>query len=203
MARNLDIGAKASEPLSNPTESHGKTLPVATASSSTRPACSDATRSSSPAQGAGSRPPGSSDIEVPDAGLGYSDAVARIFTAEGVPSSNEILIGEGDGGIGDDNIHAAPGGLALGRDGALTVLFEYYETGIATAYLARVPPRSESPSSVALFGSYTGGLGTALARRQDGSLIAVWSEFEILARRHTAEGQEGAVFARVLPIANP
>lgn len=130
-----------------------------------------------------------SDIEVPDPSLGYTDAVARVFSPQGAPLSDEILIGQGDGGIGDDNIYVAPGGLALGRDGSLTVIYEDYETGIATAYMARVPARSSTVSGITpVFQSYTSGFGTALARRPDGSLIAAWSEFEILARLYGPAG---------------
>lgn len=136
-----------------------------------------------------------SAIVVPDPGLGYTDAVARIFTPAGTALSNEILIAGGDGGIGDDTILVYPRGLTLGRDGSLTVLYEDYETGIFTTHLARVPPGSESPSSTPVFQAYTPGFGAALARRPDGSLIAAWSEFEILARRYSSAGiPRGATF---------
>ncbi len=124
---------------------------------------------------------------------GYTNAVARIFTAKGTPVTPEILLLEGDaaGAAGDDAIDAYPTSLALTPDGTLAALVQSFESsGCLNSYLIRVPSAGGSLSSQAL-GSILCApdyFGSSLAMGLDGSLVATWSDFSIRAQRFSPDG---------------
>lgn len=137
-----------------------------------------------------------SDVRLSDE-AGYTDAAARIFTAQGKPVAREFIVLNGYYGIGDDTIHVYPRAAALGPDGTLSFLVQSYEFSHLQTDLVRYPAGSSSriipmhtPSSCCLT-SYD---GASLVMNRDGSLMAVWSEDQITARRLTPSGEEARPF---------
>jgi large repetitive protein len=123
---------------------------------------------------------------------GYTNAVARIFSAQGTPVTPEITLREGDAAspAGDDALDAYPTSLALTPDGTLAALVQDDETGACIrSYLVRVPPGG-SPSLQGLgnIGCSPPYLGSSLAMGKDGSLVATWSDFSVQAQRFAPDG---------------
>ena len=123
---------------------------------------------------------------------GYTNAMARIFTARGTPVTPEILLLEGEaaGPAGDDAIDAYPTSLALTPDGTLTALVQDFESaGCLHSYLERVPPGG-SPSLQVLGSIFCSPdyFGSSLAMGRDGSLVATWSDYSIQAQRFAPDG---------------
>lgn len=130
-------------------------------------------------------------------GQGYTNAMARVFSPRGEPLSDEFLVLEGDYGIGDDTLHAAPLGVAVGLDGAMSFLIQTYEiTGSIYTDLVRFSPEGEievtpiNATGCCLYDAFGGGL----AMSRDGSLMVTWAEEQITARRFTREGDEANDF---------
>jgi hypothetical protein len=122
---------------------------------------------------------------------GYTNAVARIFTAKGTPLTPEITLLAGDAAsqAGDDAIDAYPTSLALTPDGTLAALVQDEMSGCLHSYLARVPPGGETV--LRGLGSplcATDYLGSALAMGRDGSLVATWIEYLVKAQRFSPDG---------------
>lgn len=133
----------------------------------------------------------SADVHLPDEGS-YANAEARYFTAAGVPIGNEFILAEGATGFGDDNEYAYPTGIALGPDGSLTALSQIYiaPEGLATVLFHK--PRNGAPGSLVRLNSATDfypAPGSGLAMSRDGSLLAVWSEWEALGERFAPDGK--------------
>lgn len=134
--------------------------------------------------------------------------MARSFTADGTPLSGDIRIGGGT-----EFLYSSPGGVALGTDGSLTLLLHNQNAvGLTGVWIARVPAGATSPA-LRRIADYSSGSGTALARLQNGSLVAVWYGFELLARRlgpggaprggaFTASAAFQAVLPKIAPLAN-
>ena len=123
---------------------------------------------------------------------GYTNAVARIFTAKGTPVTPEILLLEGDAAsaAGDDAIDAFPTSLALTPDGTLAALVQDEMSGSCLhSYLVRVPPGG-SPALQALGSIFCSPayFGSSLAMGKDGSLVATWSDYSIQAQRFAPDG---------------
>jgi hypothetical protein len=133
----------------------------------------------------------SADVYLPDDGS-YANAEARYFTAAGVPIGNVFFLAEGATGIGDDNEYAYPTGLALGPDGSLTALSQIYMSpgDLGTVLLHR--PANGAPGSLLQLNPMTNYFlapGSWLALGRDGSLLAVWSQWEVVGERFAPNGK--------------
>lgn len=123
---------------------------------------------------------------------GFTEAVARIFSARGTPLTPEILVLEASpaGPPGDDGNFAYPASAALAPDGTLSVLVRYF--GICTeSRLARVAPGSSTRTELIRFDGGCGGLHShdqALAMGKDGSLVAAFVSHELNAQRFSPRG---------------
>lgn len=123
---------------------------------------------------------------------GSTEAVARIFSARGIPLTPEFIVLEASppGPPGDDGNHAYPASLALAPDGTLSALVRYF--GICTeSFLARVPRGASEPSELIRFDGACGGLHSheqELAMGKDGSLVAAYVDHELFALRFSPRG---------------
>lgn len=131
---------------------------------------------------------------IPSGDYVLTDAVARIFTAKGIPVTPEILVLEADhpSPAGDDANDAYPTSVALAPDGTLSVLARKYGICIRS-FLARVPPGGNSPGSLsdltrASCSNASNSLNESLAMGKDGSLVATWRGFEAEAQRFSPSG---------------
>lgn len=130
----------------------------------------------------------------PEAGW-YTNAVARIFTAQGIPLTPEITLhtGEPAPAAGDDPVNAFPSSLALKPDGTLAALVQDLEGDCLRSDLAQVPPDGE-PLPLQPLGSLRCGIPrrdlqtASLAVGRDGSLVATWSDFMVRAQRFAPDG---------------
>jgi sugar lactone lactonase YvrE len=131
------------------------------------------------------------DVDVEDPGA-YTNAMARIFAADGTPVTREILLSAGTPGIGDDNIFAFPTGLALAPDGTLSALVQYYALpNCLETHLVQRKPRGGLQSQSLNVGFncvLSDYYGSSLAMSRDGSVIATWSEFQAIAQRFAPDG---------------
>ncbi|MEP7012286.1 MAG: hypothetical protein ABJC13_18340 [Acidobacteriota bacterium] len=125
----------------------------------------------------------------------YTNAVGRIFTAQGRPLTPEITLraGEEPTSAGDDTIYAFPSSLALKPDGTLAALVQ--EAGYCfQSYLLQMPPGG-APSELKSLGSIfcgipsRSGLEASLAMGKDGSLVATWSDEDVEAQRFAPDGK--------------
>jgi len=147
------------------------------------------------------------DVPIPDFGedARYTDAVGRIFTANGTPLTPEIVLfpGEGPTPAGDDTIHAYPSALALRPNGTLAALVE--ERGECfQSYLREVSREGEPAPTLQPLGSIFCGnppsrnhLAAALAMGKDGSLVAAWSDGDVQAQRFAPSGTPRGDWFRV------
>ncbi len=123
---------------------------------------------------------------------GFTEAAARIFSAQGTPVTPEVIVLEASpaGPPGDDGNHAYPASVALAPDGTLSALVRYF--GICTqSFLARVPPGASARSSLLSLDGGCGGLHSheqSLAMGKDGSLVAAFVSFELFAQRFSPNG---------------
>jgi hypothetical protein len=139
----------------------------------------------------------------------YTDAVGRIFTAQGTPVTREITLRKGRGPsfpFGDDQTDAFPTGLALAPNGTLIALLQDLGSYCLISYLKRFPAGS-GPNTGPNIGPGTGPilgppicgpdtLGSGLAMGVDGSVVAVWSAYDIEAQRFSPSGApRGQYFA--------
>ncbi|HEV7671606.1 MAG TPA: hypothetical protein VGS22_24055 [Thermoanaerobaculia bacterium] len=136
-----------------------------------------------------------SEVPVPEFQDGrYTNAVGRIFSAQGTPLTPEIILhaGEPPTRAGDDTIYAFPSSLALKPSGALAALVQ--ETGgCLQSFLAEVPPpggasRLQSLGSGSCGFRVSDGLEASLAMGKDGSLVATWSDYDVQAQRFAPDG---------------
>jgi hypothetical protein len=134
------------------------------------------------------------DVPVPGReGEGWADAVARIFSAKGIPLTPEILLLRSSPAspAGDDGDHSFPNSLALAPDGTLSALVHRWPNCIRN-FLVRVPPGGGSPGVKDLSGgscSSTLGSGDgSLTMGKDGSLVAAWKDVEMHAQRFAKDG---------------
>lgn len=126
----------------------------------------------------------------------YTNAVGRIFTANGTPLTAEILLLAGDEAspAGDDVVDAFPSSLALKPDGTLVALAQ--QSGYCfQSYLVQVPPGGTPSTPQSLGSIFCGnpflgrdGLVASLAMGKDGSLVAAWSEWQLMAQRFAPGG---------------
>jgi hypothetical protein len=132
------------------------------------------------------------EVPLPDFGS-YSNAMARIFTAQGAPLTPEFILGQGETGIGDDNVYAYPTELAFSPDGTLTSLVQYYVLpDCLETELVRISPDGSrgsqrlGPTFNCVRSDYS---GSSLAMSGNGSMIAAWSDYEIQAQRFAPDGE--------------
>jgi hypothetical protein len=126
----------------------------------------------------------------------YTNAVGRIFTANGTPLTAEILLLAGDEAspAGDDVVDAFPSSLALKPDGTLVALAQ--QSGYCfQSYLVQVPPGGTPSTPQSLGSIFCGnpflgrdGLVASLAMGKDGSLVAAWSDGDVQAQRFAPNG---------------
>jgi hypothetical protein len=135
-----------------------------------------------------------SDVPIPREGFSpYTDAVVRIFTAQGTPLTPEITLrtGQPPTSAGDDTIYAFPSSLALKPDGTLAALVQ--ETGECfRRYFLEVSPDGEPSGSQFLGSPFCGGGGgleASLAMGKDGSLVATFSDDNVQAQRFAPDGR--------------
>jgi hypothetical protein len=136
------------------------------------------------------------EVRLPSPGS-YTNAVARIFTAQGSPLTPEFILGQGETGIGDDNVYAYPTELVFSPDGKLTSLVQYYvlpnclETELVQFSSDGSTRESQrlGPTFNCVRSDYS---GSSLAMSRNGSLIAAWSEYEIEAQRFAPNGEPRA-----------
>ena len=135
-----------------------------------------------------------SDVPIPAIeGATYTDAVGRIFSAQGAPLTPEItlLAGDAPSPAGDDTIDTFPSSLALKPDGTLAALVQ--DTGECfRRFFLEVSPDGE-PSDTQFLGSPFcgggGGLEVSLAMGKDGSLVATFSDDNVQAQRFAPDGR--------------
>ncbi|HYU32071.1 MAG TPA: hypothetical protein VEW48_07900 [Thermoanaerobaculia bacterium] len=137
------------------------------------------------------------DIPIPGSEDGrYTNAVGRIFTAQGTPLTPEITLRAGSepSPAGDDTIDALPSSLALRPDGTLAALVQE-NWACFQSYLVEVPPGGE-PSAPQSLGSilcsnfiFNNLVAASLAMGKDGSLVATWSDYDIEAQRFAPDGK--------------
>ena len=123
---------------------------------------------------------------------GSTEAVARIFSARGIPLTPEFIVLEASppGPAGDDGNKAYPASLALAPDGTLNALVRY--SGICTeTFLARMPPGATEPTEQIRFdGSCIGEHSheQGLAMGKDGSVAATFVSDETYVLRFSPRG---------------
>ena len=127
----------------------------------------------------------------------YTNAVGRIFTAQGTPLTPEITLRAGSepSPAGDDTIDALPSSLALKPDGTLVALVQE-NWDCFQSYLVEVPPGGE-PAAPQSLGSVLCGpfildgnlVAASLAMGKDGSLVATWSDYDLEAQRFAPDGK--------------
>jgi hypothetical protein len=135
------------------------------------------------------------EIPAPDETGWYTNAVARIFTAQGIPFTPEITLhtGEPAPATGAVPVNAFPSSLALKPGGTLAALVQDLEGDCLRSYLAQVPPDGE-PLPLQPLGSLQCGIPkrdlqtASLAMGRDGSLVATWSDFMVRAQRFAPDG---------------
>ncbi len=140
-----------------------------------------------------------SDVPIPGDEVGYTNAVGRIFSAQGTPLTPEITLraGEPATSAGDDTIYVLPSGLALRPSGTLAALV--HETGECfRSHFVEVPPGGE-PSSQFLGSAFCGGSGpgASLAMGKDGSLVATWSDYDVEGQRFAPDGRPRGPYFRL------
>jgi hypothetical protein len=143
------------------------------------------------------------DVPIPGSEDGrYTNAVGRIFKANGTPLTPELtlLAGEGPSPAGDDTIHAFPSSLALKPDGTLAALVQ--ETGECfQSYLLELPPGAistlHSLGSIYCGNPIPGGLAASLAMGKDGSLVSAWSDGDVQAQRFAPGGSPRGDWFRI------
>jgi hypothetical protein len=122
----------------------------------------------------------------------YVNSDARIFSAKGAPLTKEFIVGMGYPGIGDDNTYSRPVALALGPDGSLTVqLQDFSAPDLYENYLNRYDSKGKPKKSYALSDPLfccVDTSGASLGMGQDGSLVAAWSEWQLMAQRFAPNG---------------
>lgn len=136
------------------------------------------------------------DVRVPQTGEIYTNAVGRIFSADGTPVTPEIVLGAGEPatGAGDDKLRFFPSSLAMKPDGTLVALvLSSTGDGCYPRGLVQMPPGGKPASLGRGLGSFCGIPGyepsTALAIRPDGNLIAAWRDYDqILAQQFAPDG---------------
>jgi hypothetical protein len=139
-----------------------------------------------------------SEIPVPELdGVVITNAVVRIFSAKGIPITPEITLYEGSppSPALDDADDAFPTSLTFAPDGTVSALVELWPSCTRT-FLVRLPRGSLTPESRALVSFCSGldNLRSSLAMGKDGSLIATWNQFEVVAQRFSPSGTpRGAV----------
>jgi hypothetical protein len=122
----------------------------------------------------------------------YVNSVARIFNAQGAPLTKEFTVGMGSPGIGDDNTYSKPAALALGPDGALSVQLQdftapdLYENSLTRFDSKGRPKRFHALSDPVL--CCVDSAGASLGMAKDGSLVATWSEWDLMAWRFAPNG---------------
>jgi hypothetical protein len=130
------------------------------------------------------------DLEPED--RSYVNSVARIFDAQGAPLTREFTVGLGYPGIGDDNTYSRPVALALGPDGTLTVQLQDLTTpGISRNYLKRFDAKGKPKKSYALSDPVSccvNSSGASFGMGPDGSVVATWSQWQLIARRFAPDG---------------
>jgi len=142
----------------------------------------------------------------------YPSTLARVFNADGTPSTGAFPIAYGFAGslAGDDGISDFLTGLVWGPAGTVTAaLFEFESGELNHFFLSRFPPRGGVPtyqslpaSPLCCFETETGltsRRSVGLAKAPDNSLIAAWTETTgdegLTARRLAADGTSlGAPF---------
>ena len=122
----------------------------------------------------------------------YVNSVARIFNSQGIPLTREFTVGVGYPGIGDDNTYSHPAGLALGPGGSMTVqLQDYIAPDLYNNYLRRYDSKAHQKKQVQLSDPLyccVDTSGASLGAGQDGSLVAAWSEWQLMAQRFAPGG---------------
>jgi hypothetical protein len=118
--------------------------------------------------------------------------VARIFNAQGTLLTREFTVGVGAPGIGDDNIYSDPYALGLGPDGSLTVqLQDLALPDVYQNYVRRFSSKGKLKKSFTLSHPVfccVNAPGAFLDMGVDGSIVAAWSEWELMARRFAPNG---------------
>lgn len=135
------------------------------------------------------------EVPAPDETGWSTNAMARIYTAQGIPLTPEITLhtGEPASAAGDDPVNAFPSSLALKPDGTLAALVQDLEGDCLHSYLAQVPPDGE-PLPLQPLGSLQCGIPLrdlqtgSLAVGRDGSLVATWRDFMVRAQRFAPDG---------------
>jgi len=133
---------------------------------------------------------------------GATEAVARIFSANGKPLTPELIVLEASppGPPGDDGNDAYPASLALAPDGTLNALVRYF--GICVeSFLARVAPgASERTELIRFDASSCHGLHSreqGLALGKDGSVVLAFVSYELYALRFSPRGTRRGGFVTV------
>lgn len=123
----------------------------------------------------------------------YTDAVARVFSAEGAPLTPETRISRRGITFIFDEVHVYPEGLALTPDGSLMALIRHSGEGCIDSEVIYVPLDGRRRRAYKLNPSYncvsTEWGGSLLVMGQDGSAVAVWTEFELIAQRFGPKGE--------------
>ncbi|HEX3126842.1 MAG TPA: hypothetical protein VH394_05890 [Thermoanaerobaculia bacterium] len=133
-----------------------------------------------------------SEVPVPEfEDVVITNAVGRIFSAKGIPITPEITLYEGSppSPALDDADNAFPTSLTFAPDGTVSALVELWPS-CARTFLVRLPRGSVTPEPRALasFCAGTDNIRSSLAMGKDGSLIAAWNQFEIVAQRFSPNG---------------
>jgi hypothetical protein len=122
----------------------------------------------------------------------YTNAVGRIFKASGIPATREIGLfgGYPSSPAGDDAIDAFPTGLALAPDGTLSALVKEIDADCYNNYLVRVP--AGKVGTTRRLDSWICGSdasrSAALTMGVDGSLVAIWNDYPLVAQRFSLSG---------------
>lgn len=128
------------------------------------------------------------DVRIAGDGT-YTNAVGRIFAANGTPLTSEILLDEGEpaSAAGDDAIDVYPTGLALKPDGTLVAQIQSTEGGgCRRSFLRQRSPGGELSDLIGLGSLLCNTAGQSpgsLALRPNGGVIAAWTDYEIQAQR--------------------
>lgn len=133
------------------------------------------------------------DVPVPgsDDGNVFTNAVARIFTPQRTPVTPELTLlqGEQATAAGDDEINAFPTSLVLAPDGTLSAIVHDYDGAACVfTFLMRVPPSGPRESENLAQCANSDAVYSSLAMGRDGSLVATWTSFDLLAQRFAPDG---------------